>query len=154
MSPIYDLHRPYQFREYKIYTNVSIPHPPPSPRKKKVDATRRCPFYIAARIRVKHISDIYFVAALARFGRVRCYSWTFLLGGLASAAVAVILWTTERGSQAGGNYHQLYSSGCCKLERGREWLLGENRIYIVSFQKISKFAPCSPDHLHFMWWEG
>jgi MFS family permease len=36
--------------------------------------------------------------ALARFGRVRCYSGTFLLGGLASVSVAVILWTTERGS--------------------------------------------------------
>ena len=36
--------------------------------------------------------------ALARFGRVRCYSGTFLLGGLASVSVAVILWSTERGS--------------------------------------------------------
>jgi hypothetical protein len=29
---------------------------------------------------------------------VRCYSWTFLLGGVSSATVAVILWSVERGS--------------------------------------------------------
>jgi hypothetical protein len=35
---------------------------------------------------------------MARFGRLPCYSGTFLLGGLASASVAVILWSTQRGS--------------------------------------------------------
>jgi hypothetical protein len=59
--------------------------------------------YLVEQYLLTYFSRLFCVAALARFGRVRCYSWTFLLGGLASAAVAIILWTTERGSQAWGN---------------------------------------------------
>ncbi|XP_023324223.1 organic cation transporter protein isoform X3 [Eurytemora carolleeae] len=44
------------------------------------------------------VACVLIIPALNRFGRVKCYSGTFLIGGLACIAVAVILWTTDEGS--------------------------------------------------------
>ena len=38
------------------------------------------------------------IPALSRYGRVKIYSGTFITGGIACISVALVLWTTEKGS--------------------------------------------------------
>jgi len=44
------------------------------------------------------VACVLIIPALAKFGRVKCYSGTFLLGGFACVAVAIVLWAAEKGS--------------------------------------------------------
>jgi len=44
------------------------------------------------------VACVVIIPALARFGRVKIYSGTFLAGGLACVLVAIILWATKEGS--------------------------------------------------------
>merc|ERR1719378_2039395 len=43
------------------------------------------------------VACVVIIPALARFGRMKCYSGTFLLGGFACVAVAIVLWAAEKG---------------------------------------------------------
>lgn len=47
---------------------------------------------------VECVACVLIIPALSRLGRVKIYSGTFLLGGLACVLVAIILWVTEKGS--------------------------------------------------------
>jgi len=44
------------------------------------------------------IACVLIIPALNRFGRVKIYSGTFLAGGISCIAVAIVLWSTEKGS--------------------------------------------------------
>jgi len=44
------------------------------------------------------VACVVIIPALAKFGRVKCYSGTFIIGGAACIAVALILWVVEEGS--------------------------------------------------------
>ena len=44
------------------------------------------------------VACVLIIPALSRYGRVKIYSGTFILGGIACIAVALVLWTTAKGS--------------------------------------------------------
>jgi len=44
------------------------------------------------------VACVVIIPALSRYGRVKIYSGTFILGGVACIAVALVLWTTKKGS--------------------------------------------------------
>lgn len=44
------------------------------------------------------VACVLIIPALARYGRVKIYSGTFILGGLSCISVAIVLWSTKKGS--------------------------------------------------------
>jgi len=44
------------------------------------------------------VACVVIIPALSRYGRMKIYSGTFIVGGAACIAVALVLWTTEKGS--------------------------------------------------------
>ena len=44
------------------------------------------------------VACVVIIPALSRYGRVKIYSGTFITGGVACISVALVLWTTEKGS--------------------------------------------------------
>jgi OCT family organic cation transporter-like MFS transporter 4/5 len=44
------------------------------------------------------VACVLIIPALARYGRVKIYSGTFIIGGLSCISVAIVLWSTKKGS--------------------------------------------------------